>query len=296
MAPAIPGDIPEATVARLPVYLRALQDLADENLGTVSSERLAEMAGVNAAKVRKDLSHFGSYGTRGVGYDVEYLLFHIRRELGLTHDWHCVIAGMGNLGQALANYGGFGERGFPVAALVDADRRKVGVEVETVRSGPLKAEPSPFAPATPAGLAVIGSIVQDSYDWFVDIVAERRGLERDDALVLADGRIFTGRQALDAKLIDEIGAEEEALAWLAKKGVDKRLPIRDWKPADRSSGFFSSDVALLWIARQLGIGPDIAGGGIADTLLRERLKLDGLMSVWQGPGVGDQLPAEGARE
>jgi len=173
---------------------------------------------------------------------------------------------------------------------------KVGVEVETVRSGPLKAEPSPFAPATPAGLAVITSIVQDSYDWFVDIVAERRGLERDDALVLADGRIFTGRQALDAKLIDEIGAEEEALAWLAKKGVDKKLPIRDWKPVDRSSGFFSSDVALLWIARQLGIGPDIAGGGIADTLLRERLKLDGLMSVWQGPGVGDQLPAEGARE
>jgi redox-sensing transcriptional repressor len=84
------------------------------------------MAGVNAAKVRKDLSYFGSYGTRGVGYDVEYLLFHIRRELGLTHDWPCVIAGMGNLGQALANYGGFQERGFVVAALVDADHSKVG--------------------------------------------------------------------------------------------------------------------------------------------------------------------------
>jgi redox-sensing transcriptional repressor len=110
----------------LPLYLRSLQDVADENLATISSERLAEMAGVNAAKVRKDLSYFGSYGTRGVGYDVEYLLFHIRRELGLTHDWPCVIAGMGNLGQALANYGGFQERGFTVAALVDADRSKVG--------------------------------------------------------------------------------------------------------------------------------------------------------------------------
>ena len=90
--PGEPRQIPEATVARLPVYLRALQDVADEQLATISSERLAEMAGVNAAKVRKDLSYFGSYGTRGVGYDVEYLLFHIRRELGLTHDWPCVIA------------------------------------------------------------------------------------------------------------------------------------------------------------------------------------------------------------
>lgn len=123
---ATPRDIPEATVARLPVYLRALQDVAAEQLVTISSERLAEMAGVNAAKVRKDLSYFGSYGTRGVGYDVEYLLFHIRRELGLTHDWPCVIAGIGNLGQALANYGGFQDRGFVVAALVDADRAKVG--------------------------------------------------------------------------------------------------------------------------------------------------------------------------
>ena len=124
-----PPQIPEATVARLPVYLRALQDLAAEGLATVSSGTLAEMAGVNAAKVRKDLSHFGSYGTRGVGYDVEYLLFHIRRELGLTHDWHCVIAGMGNLGQALANYGGFGDRGFVVSALVDTDPPKIGTRI-----------------------------------------------------------------------------------------------------------------------------------------------------------------------
>ena len=77
---------------------------------TVSSERLAELAGVNAAKVRKDLSYLGSYGTRGVGYDVEYLLFQMSRELGLTQDWPVVIVGIGNLGQALANYGGFGER------------------------------------------------------------------------------------------------------------------------------------------------------------------------------------------
>ena len=113
--------IPEATVARLPVYLRSLLEAAGDGTPTISSERLAELAGVNAAKVRKDLSYLGSYGTRGVGYDVEYLLFQMSRELGLTQDWPVVIVGIGNLGHALANYGGFAERGFPVAALVDAD-------------------------------------------------------------------------------------------------------------------------------------------------------------------------------
>ncbi len=121
--------IPEATVARLPVYLRILLELAEEKTATISSERLAELAGVNAAKVRKDLSYLGSYGTRGVGYDVEYLMFQMSRELGLTQDWPVVIAGVGNLGSALANYAGFSDRGFPVAALVDADSRKVGQKV-----------------------------------------------------------------------------------------------------------------------------------------------------------------------
>src|SRR6478672_6866343 len=124
--------IPEATVARLPVYLRSLAALVDEKITTVSSERLAEMAGVNAAKVRKDLSYLGSYGTRGVGYDVEYLLFQMSRELGLTHDWPVAIVGAGNLGSALANYGGFTQRGFPVAALIDADRDKVGKKIHGV--------------------------------------------------------------------------------------------------------------------------------------------------------------------
>ena len=103
--------------------------MAETNTVTISSERLAEMAGVNAAKVRKDLSYLGSYGTRGVGYDVEYLLFQISRELGLTQDWPVVIVGIGNLGHALANYKGFSARGFRIVALVDADRGKVGEQV-----------------------------------------------------------------------------------------------------------------------------------------------------------------------
>lgn len=125
--------IPEATVARLPVYLRALYELAEVRTSTVSSERLAEMAGVNAAKVRKDLSYLGSFGTRGVGYDVQFLLFQMSRELGLTQDWPVVIVGVGNLGHALANYGGFAERGFPVAALVDADPARVGEAIGELR-------------------------------------------------------------------------------------------------------------------------------------------------------------------
>src|SRR4051794_10441123 len=118
--------IPEATVARLPLYLRSLFEAVEAKIATVSSERLAEMAGVNAAKVRKDLSYLGSYGTRGVGYDVEYLLYQISRELGLTQDWPVVIVGVGNLGHALANYRGFSARGFRIVALLDADPAKVG--------------------------------------------------------------------------------------------------------------------------------------------------------------------------
>ncbi len=121
-----PRRIPEATVARLPVYLRSLLEMVDAHIVTISSERLAEMAGVNAAKVRKDLSYLGSYGTRGVGYDVQFLLVQINRVLGLTQDWPVVIVGIGNLGHALANYKGFSARGFRIAALVDADRAKVG--------------------------------------------------------------------------------------------------------------------------------------------------------------------------
>ncbi|MBA3430917.1 MAG: redox-sensing transcriptional repressor Rex [Actinobacteria bacterium] len=122
--------IPEATVARLPVYLRSLLELAEERRElTVSSEELARMAGVNAAKVRKDLSYLGSYGTRGVGYDVEYLLYQITRELGLTQDLPAAIVGIGNLGRALASFKGFAERGFRISALFDNADDVVGLQI-----------------------------------------------------------------------------------------------------------------------------------------------------------------------
>jgi redox-sensing transcriptional repressor len=119
-------DLPEATVARLPEYLRALHNLSEVGNDTVSSEELATAAGVNSAKLRKDLSHLGSYGTRGVGYDVALLIEQIEYVLGLTHRRAVALVGVGNLGHALAGYAGFASRGFRIAALFDADRSRVG--------------------------------------------------------------------------------------------------------------------------------------------------------------------------
>lgn len=125
--------IPEATVGRLPIYLRALMEMVSSGRTSVSSQHLAELAGVNAAKVRKDLSYLGSYGTRGVGYEVPLLVHQISRELGLTQDWQVAIIGFGNLGHALANYKGFEERGFRIVAIFDVDSSKVGERVGEVR-------------------------------------------------------------------------------------------------------------------------------------------------------------------
>jgi redox-sensing transcriptional repressor len=126
--------IPEATVARLPVYLRVLAEAAED---TISSDHLAARAGVNAAQVRKDLSHLGSYGTRGVGYDVAYLVRQINRELGLTRDRRVAIVGVGNLGHALVRYGGFAERGFRMVAAFDTDPSTVGERVGGVVVSPM---------------------------------------------------------------------------------------------------------------------------------------------------------------
>ena len=120
------GVIPDATVSRLPMYHRSLLSLTARGVLLVSSEELAEASGVSSAKLRKDLSFLGSYGTRGVGYDVEFLLYQIARALGLTQVWPVVIVGIGNLGNALAGYPGFASRGFSVVGLFDTDPNRVG--------------------------------------------------------------------------------------------------------------------------------------------------------------------------
>lgn len=121
--------VPEATVARLAVYLRVLSALVADGRTTVSSEELARATGVNSAKLRKDLSYIGSSGVRGVGYDVARLATQVEDTLGLTHAHAVAIVGVGNLGHALAGYGGFAERGFPVAALFDVDPALVGTVI-----------------------------------------------------------------------------------------------------------------------------------------------------------------------
>jgi len=121
--------VPEATIARLPVYLRALHEFAEAGSGTVRSAALATAVGVGSATLRKDLSHLGSYGTRGVGYDVEHLVAQVSRELGVSQRCSVVLVGIGNLGRALAGYDGFAARGLAVAALLDSDPTLVGQQV-----------------------------------------------------------------------------------------------------------------------------------------------------------------------
>lgn len=133
--------IPGATVARLPIYHRVLTGLAEDGVRTVSSDELAGACGVSPAKLRKDLSHLGSFGTRGVGYDVRFLAYQISRELGLTQPWGVVIVGAGNLGQALVSYRGFASRGFAVVGLLDTDPdvigRPLGAFDSPIEVGPL---------------------------------------------------------------------------------------------------------------------------------------------------------------
>jgi redox-sensing transcriptional repressor len=121
--------IPEATVARLATYLRALTGVGERGTATVSSEELATEAGVNSAKLRKDLSYLGSYGVRGVGYDVALLTEHIQKTLGLHQNRAVALIGMGHLGQALVGYAGFASRGFRIAAVIDADPTLVGTRL-----------------------------------------------------------------------------------------------------------------------------------------------------------------------
>lgn len=163
-----PG-IPKATVERLPRYLRCLEQLPGRQT-TVSSTELARLSGVNSAKVRKDLSFLGSYGVRGVGYNVLDLAGQIRRELGLTEDRRVVVVGIGNLGTALAAYGGFENRGFTVVGLYDADASKVGTTVDRheVRSIASLAEDAKTLDVTVGIITTPATVAQEVADQLVE--------------------------------------------------------------------------------------------------------------------------------
>ncbi|MGE0503746.1 MAG: signal peptide peptidase SppA [Rhizobiaceae bacterium] len=163
---------------------------------------------------------------------------------------------------------------FPdVTGLMD----KIGIRLEEVKSTPLKAEPSPFNPTTEEERAMIRSMILDSYDWFIGIVDDRRPLSRAEVTALADGSVFTGRQALEKKLIDSLGGEKEAMAWLASKGVDAKLEVVEWKAKSSGSSWLWSNAAIRGAARLLGVADD---GDILRGIGAERIFLDGLVSVW----------------
>lgn len=158
---------------------------------------------------------------------------------------------------------------------------RIGVSVDAIKSSPLKAQPSPFEPTTPDAEAMIRSLVDDTYDWFVDLVTERRGFTREETLELADGRVFTGRQASENGLIDTLGGEAEITAYFDGHSVDGNLPIIDWKAEGRGSFLFGKALGALaaeWFGQVTGI--ELPFGALAE----RQLFLDGMMSVWQ---VGD---------
>src|SRR5580658_2134809 len=158
---------------------------------------------------------------------------------------------------------------------------KIGVKLEAVKSSPLKAAPNGMEPTSEAARAAMASLVADSFDWFKGLVKDRRHMSDDELAQVADGRVFTGRQGVPLKLVDAIGGEREAIAWLeSEKGIAKDLPVRDWRP-EKSLGF-----GLLGSAASVADGFGLTG--LAGVLKRseaaqESQLLDGLVSIWQLP-------------
>jgi protease-4 len=160
----------------------------------------------------------------------------------------------------------------------------LGVKVEEIKSTPLKAAPNGFEPTSEAAKAAINSLVVDSYDWFKNLVKERRHLDDAELAKVVDGRVFTGRQGLPLKLADLIGGEGEAIVWLeTNKDIAKKLPVRDWKkkPSLERSGLLGLASTGVRAAgfMQLAAFIDRFGGQT------ENASLDGLLAIWQGPGV-----------
>jgi protease-4 len=164
---------------------------------------------------------------------------------------------------------------------------KIGVQVETVRSTPLKASPNGFEPTTPEAKAALDAIVKDSYAWFRGMVQDRRKLTAEQLDKVADGRVFTGRQALDLKLIDQIGNEQTAIDWLAKsKGIDANLPVKDWRLEPRLSELSFLHAAAAAALEAVGLRS--LARRFEDTgAVRgiESLNLDGLLALWHPSGT-----------
>jgi protease IV len=169
--------------------------------------------------------------------------------------------------------------------------KTVGVKVEEVKSSPLKAAPNGFEPTSPEARAALESIVKDSYNWFREMVADRRKLTGDALEKVADGRVFTGRQAVDLKLIDEVGDERTAIAWLAKQSpcdegasatcVSTTTPVRDWELKDRLGDLSFLHLGFAALLHSVGLeslAQRLSDAGTVQAI--ERMNLDGLLALW----------------
>lgn len=160
---------------------------------------------------------------------------------------------------------------------------KIGIQLDEVKSSPLKAEPSPFNVTTDEERAMLRAMILDSYDWFVGLVDERRPLDRAQVLALADGSIFTGRQALANKLVDQLGGEETAKEWLVSKGIDANLEIIEWKPRTSTTDFLLSSSLAKIVAAWLGVSS--VDADLLEKIGADRIFLDGMLSVWQADSI-----------
>jgi len=164
---------------------------------------------------------------------------------------------------------------------------KIGVRLEAIKSSPMKAEPSPFHETSEEAKAMIRSMVLDSYDWFVDLVASRRDMDRAQVLALADGSIFTGRQALKNGLVDALGGEAEIRTYLKSRDIDDTLDFVDWKPEDKTANLLFGAHAASLMQKFIGMPATLSNE--IDRLSGGKLFLDGLVSVWQVGGQSESF-------
>lgn len=213
-------DLPPTTVARLPVYLRELNQLCRSGVELVSSGALAEAVGVTPAQLRKDLSHLGSYGTRGVGYDVALLQAQIGREVGSAREWPVVIVGIGNLGRALAGYSGFSSRGFRIVALIDPNPALVGSTVHGVDGVQISdlTELEAVVTRTKAVIAVLATPAEAA-----QAVADRLVYQGVTSILNFAATVLTVPERVTVRKVD-LGQELQILAYHEQRKSDESVP------------------------------------------------------------------------
>lgn len=213
-----PHTIPDVVVRRLPIYARSLAYLAEEGVHSVSSQELGDRIGVTAAQIRKDLSYFGEFGKQGIGYNVEYLLGHIRRILGLNEAWPMVLVGAGLLGQAIARYEGFRARGMDIVGVFDTDATKIGLDLGALTVQPY-AELSAVLQHQKVQLAIVAVPANDAQAVVDDLV--QRGVR---AILNYAPIVVQVPQGVWVRHIDPVALLHSMTYYLAREEEHNGLP------------------------------------------------------------------------